>query len=216
MKRTCILFDLDGTLVDSYQALTSALNRTGETLLERDLTEEEVKTLVGEGVERLLTKAFPGAHISRDLMARFEVEYDKVCCEQSRLLDDVETTIFALRDAGIRMGVCTNKPTVFSQQIIDHFGLSDCFGAVVGPDLAGARKPDPAHLFATLARIGGSREEALFVGDMPIDIEAARAAEIPVAVIATGSSTAEELSSREPDFLLQRFSDVLSIIERSA
>jgi phosphoglycolate phosphatase len=216
MKRTCILLDLDGTLVDSYRALTSALNRTGAHLLERALSEEEVKSLVGEGVERLLAKAFPGARNDADLMARFESEYDLVCCEQSRLLDDVEPTIFSLRDAGIRMGVCTNKPTFFSQQIIDHFGLTDCFAAVVGPDVAGARKPDPAHLFATLERIGGAREDALFVGDMPIDIEAARAAEIPIAVIATGSSTAEELAERRPDYLLQRFSDVLALVERSA
>lgn len=206
-----LLFDLDGTLIDSYQALTTALNRTGESLLEKPLTEDDVKGLVGEGVERLLHKAF-GDGADHSLVAKFEEEYEKVCRTESRILDEVEETLARLEEKGFIMAVCTNKPTSFSQAILDHLGIARHFRAVVGPDLAGARKPDAAHVLYTLAEIGGDAERAYFVGDMPIDVVAARAANIRVAAIATGSATAEELASAGPDILLPRFSDLVDVV----
>lgn len=203
-----VIFDLDGTLIDSYQALTTALNRTGAELLKKPLTLTDVRDLVGEGVERLLEKAFGTA--SAHLIARFEEEYEKVCRAESRMLDHVEQTLEALERQQIAMAVCTNKPTSFSRAILEHLGISRHFGAVVGPDLAGARKPDPQHVLHTLAEIGGRREATLFVGDMPIDIAAARAAEIRVAAIATGSASAAQLRAADPDIMLQRFSDLLA------
>lgn len=203
-----LLFDLDGTLIDSYQGLTTALNQTGAELLEKPLTELEVKGLVGEGVERLLLKAF-GRGVDAKLVEKFEEEYAKVCCVESKMLDEVEETLAELESRGFMMGVCTNKPTSFSNSILQHLGISRHFRAVVGPDLAGSRKPDAKHVLATLDLIGGHREAAYFIGDMPIDIAAARAASIPVAAIATGSATAEELLAVKPDTLLQRFSDLV-------
>lgn len=211
-----LVFDLDGTLIDSYRALTIAINRTGSDLLERELTEDEVKGIVGEGVERLLQKAFSIADTGAELIRRFEDEYERVCCEESRLLDDVAATIEALSESELVMGVCTNKPTRFSEQILDHLGLARHFAAVVGPDLAGCRKPDPRHLLHTLERIGGDRESALFIGDMPIDIAAARAAGVRVAAIATGSASERELKAHDPDIYLQRFSDIRSVVEATA
>lgn len=206
-----LLFDLDGTLIDSYEALTTALNRTGESLLEQPLTVADVKGLVGEGVERLLQKAF-GDGAGVELVARFEEEYEKVCRTQSRILDEVEETLATLQERGFEMAVCTNKPTPFSQAILDHMGLAHHFRAVVGPDLTGARKPDPAHVLYTLSRIGGNPDQAYFIGDMPIDVVAARAANIRVAAIATGSATAEELAAAGPDILLQRFSHLVDVV----
>jgi phosphoglycolate phosphatase len=116
----------------------------------------------------------------------------------------------------VAMAVCTNKPTVFSKKILDFLGLSRHFRAIVGPDVAGARKPEARHLTFTLESVDCPREEALFVGDMPLDVRAARNSGIDVAVVATGSSTREQLTAADPDHFLERFSDLLKIVRREA
>lgn len=207
-----VVFDLDGTLIDSYSALTIALNRSGERYLPRPFTIDEVRALVGEGVERLLQKAFSIREVPDELIHSFEDEYERVCCTESRLLEEVDATLDTLASHGVEMAVCTNKPTNFSRQIIEHLGLSRHLSVVVGPDRAGARKPDPVHVWKTIEEMNGDRRSTLFVGDMPIDILAARSAEVPVATIATGSATVDELLAHRPDFMLDRLSDIVPLV----
>jgi phosphoglycolate phosphatase len=114
------------------------------------------------------------------------------------------------------MAVCTNKPTFFSKKILDFLNLSPHFRAIVGPDLAGARKPDARHVLRTLEEVGCSADGALFVGDMPIDVAAARNSGIDVAVVATGSSSYEQLVDAGPDYVLQRFADLVDIVRNGA
>lgn len=210
------VFDLDGTLIDSYRALTTAINRTAGDLGQRSLTIDQVKTVVGEGVERLLQKVFGIERIDREVIRRFERYYDEVCCVESHILEEVETTLEHLSSANVKMVVCTNKPTGFSKKILDHFALSPYFSAVVGPDVAGARKPAAEHVAHAMRAMNASGPETLFVGDMPIDVVAARNASIDVAAIATGSSDAESLRAAAPDYLLDRFSDLERLFESEA
>jgi phosphoglycolate phosphatase len=211
-----IVFDLDGTLVDSYEALTNAINYTrGEHGLAA-ISAESIRGLVGDGLEPLLERVFAPGRVPPQATALFEQKYDELCCGQSVTLHDVEPTLAALDALGIRMAVCTNKPTSFSTKILDHLGIAHYFAAVVGPDLAGARKPDGAHVRATLAAAGGPTGRALFVGDMTIDVAAARNGGLPVAVIATGSNSAEALRAAEPDYFLNGFSDLVGIAKNGA
>lgn len=216
LRYRAVLFDLDGTLVDSYAALTEAVNHARQTEGLDDLSSEHIRELVGEGVEKLLQRAFARTDISRTVIDAFEGRYDEVCCAGSRVLADVEATLGELAALGIEMAVCTNKPTVFSKKILDFLGLSHYFRAIVGPDMAGARKPDAQHLAYTLRAVQCTDGEALFVGDMPIDVRAARNSGIDVAVVATGSSSREQLTASEPDHFLERFSDLLKIVRREA
>jgi phosphoglycolate phosphatase len=117
---------------------------------------------------------------------------------------------------GVVMAVCTNKPTSFSKKILDFLELARFFRGIVGPDLAGARKPDARHLLVTLDTVECTPAEALFVGDMPVDVRAARNSGIDVAVLATGSSTRAELTAAEPDHFLERFSDLVDLVRRAA
>lgn len=212
LRYRAVLFDLDGTLVDSYAALTEAVNhaRRGEGL--HDLDAERIRTLVGDGLEKLLQRAFGRDEIERHTVEAFETRYDEVCCEGSRVLADVESTLEQLAARGIAMGVCTNKPTVFSRKILDFVGLSRYFRAIVGPDLAGARKPEARHLLVTLEAARCAAEETLFVGDMPIDVRAARNSGVDVAVVPTGSSSREQLVAAAPDHFLERFSDLVKLV----
>jgi len=114
------------------------------------------------------------------------------------------------------MAVCTNKPTFFSKKILDFLDLSRHFASIVGPDLAGARKPEARHLLVTLTSVGCDPSAALFVGDMPIDVCAARNSGIDAAVVATGSSSREQLAAAEPDHFLERFSDLVKLVRREA
>jgi phosphoglycolate phosphatase len=194
-----VLFDLDGTLVDSYAALSEAVNHARREHALDELPSERIRDLVGEGLEKLL-----------------QSRYDEICGAESRVLDDVETTLASLSKLGVPMAVCTNKPTGFSRKILDFLGLSTHFRAIVGPDVAGARKPDARHVLRTLEEAGCGTRGALFVGDMPIDVAAARNSGIEVAVLATGSSSLEELMTAKPDHLLERFSDLVALVGNGA
>ncbi|HUP61450.1 MAG TPA: HAD hydrolase-like protein [Thermoanaerobaculia bacterium] len=216
LRYRAVLFDLDGTLVDSYSALTEAVNHARRTHGLHELSAAQIRDFVGDGVERLLQRAFERTDLPRSVQDAFESRYDEVCCGESKVLADVEATLESLSRLGVEMAVCTNKPTIFSKKILDFLGLSRHFRAIVGPDAAGARKPEAAHLLFTLASVESAPGEALFVGDMPIDVRAARNSGLDVAVVATGSSSAEELEAAEPDHFLERFADLVRIVRREA
>jgi len=216
LRYRAVLFDLDGTLVDSYNALAEAVNHARRTHGLHELSAARVKEFVGDGMERLLQRAFERTDVPRSVHDAFVARYDEVCCSESRVLADVEATLERLTKLEVKMAVCTNKPTFFSKKILDFLDLSRHFAAVVGPDLAGARKPEPRHLLFTLDSVDCDPREALFVGDMPVDVRAARNSGMDVAVVATGSSTHEQLAAAEPDHFLERFSDLLKIVRREA
>ena len=216
LRYRAVLFDLDGTLVDSYAALAEAVNHARRTHGLDPLPEGRIREFVGDGIERLLQRAFERTDVPATVLEAFEARYDEVWCRESRILAGVEATMQALADLGVEMAVCTNKTTVFSRKILDFLGLSRHLRGIVGPDVAGARKPDARHLLYTLGTVDASAGETLFVGDMPIDIRAARNSGLDVAVVTTGSSTREELMASEPDHLLEQFADLVRIVRREA
>ena len=216
LRYRAVLFDLDGTLVDSYNALTEAVNHARRTHGLPELSSTDIREMVGEGIERLLQRAFDRTEVSESIVQSFVSRYDDICCAESRVLEEVEGTLRQLSDLGVAMAVCTNKPTVFSKKILDFLGLSHYFRAIVGPDIAGARKPEARHLTVTLAFTECAPEDALFVGDMPLDIHAARNSGIDVAVVAPRSSTPEQLMASGPRHFLGRLSDLIKIVRREA
>ena len=212
LRYRAVLFDLDGTLVDSYTALAEAVNHARRTHGLHELGSARIREFVGDGIERLLQRAFERTDVPESVLTAFESRYDEVCCHESKVLADVEATLEQLAELGVEMAVCTNKPTVFSKKILDFLGLSRHLRSIVGPDLAGARKPEARHLLYTLETVGCAPAETLFVGDMPIDVRAARNSGVDVAVVPTGSSTREQLVASQPDHFLERFSDLVKLI----
>jgi phosphoglycolate phosphatase len=212
LRYQAVLFDLDGTLVDSYAALAEAVNFARREHGLHELSAARIRDFVGDGLDTLLRRAFNADTVPRSVKDAFESRYDEICCQESTILADVETTLETLLGLGVAMAVCTNKPTSFSKKILTFLKLAPYFRAIVGPDLAGARKPDAQHVLHTLEATACAASDALFVGDMPIDVHAARNSGMDVAVLATGSSTAEALQASRPDHYLERFSDLVRVV----
>jgi len=212
LRYRAVLFDLDGTLVDSYAALTEAVNYARREHGLHELSAARIRDFVGDGLDKLLQRAFDTEQIPSSVNDAFENRYDEICCAESKILADVETTLETLSGLGVAMAVCTNKPTSFSKKILAFLQLAPYFRAIVGPDLAGARKPSAQHVLHTLEATECAKEDALFVGDMPIDVHAARKSGIDVAVVATGSSTPEALRAAAPDHYLARFADLVGVV----
>jgi len=211
LRYRAVLFDLDGTLVDSYAALAEAVNYSRRQHGLGDLPAARIRSFVGHGLETLLDRAFD-SEVPLSARSAFEARYDEICCAESKVLVDVRATLEALSDLGLVMAVCTNKPTAFSRKILQFLELAPFFRAIVGPDLAGARKPDARHVLHTLEATACGPSDALFVGDMPIDVHAARNSGVAVAVVPTGSSTSEQLKASAPDHYLDRFADLVRIV----
>jgi len=216
LRYRAVLFDLDGTLVDSYAALADAVNYARRQHGLEDLATDAIREFVGDGLEKLMQRAFDCDAVPPSATEAFEARYDEICCTQSRVLADVEATLTALDDIGVAMAVCTNKPTAFSRKILEFLNLAGFFRAIVGPDVAGARKPDAQHVLRTLEATHCSPSEALFVGDMPIDVQAARNSGIAAAVVPTGSSSSSALKAAGPDHYLDRLADLVQIVRNGA
>ncbi|GLS29015.1 phosphoglycolate phosphatase [Mesorhizobium albiziae] len=187
-----ILFDLDGTLIDSAPDITAAVN---ELLAGRGLPPlslAQVKSMIGNGVEKLVERAFAasGTPLSNGGLEEANREmapiYLRHITRLTRLLPGAAEALAQLHVAGVRLGVATNKPQLATREILLHFGLAERLGAIVGGDAVTRKKPAPDSLLLALERLGTEPRDALMVGDSIADVEAARAADMPVIIIRGG------------------------------
>lgn len=208
-----IAFDLDGTLVDTAPDLVGTLN----LLLGQEglppLAFHDARRLIGQGPRRMVERGFEaaGAPLSVErldmLFERFLAEYGPRMAEESRPFPGVSGALRSLRAGGARLAVCTNKPTALSMRLLEAVGLAPFFDAVVGPDTAGARKPDPRHLEAAARAAGGSLSRAVMVGDASTDAQVARAA--GAALILVGFGYADVAPTElAPDALIDHFDEL--------
>jgi phosphoglycolate phosphatase len=187
-----IAFDLDGTLVDTAPDLIGTLNFILAEHGHEGLPLDAARSLVGHGARAMLERGFAAAHemLAPDRMDRLFAHFIDLYLDRiamaSRPFPGVLAAMDALEAAGARLAVCTNKRTDLSLALLDALDLTHRFAAVVGPDLAGARKPDPRHLVYTVAAAGGRLERALMVGDATTDTGAALAAGVPVVAVTFG------------------------------
>ena len=187
-----LVFDLDGTLVDSYAAIAESLNhaRAGWDL--PALSEDEVRHQVGRGLESLIADLVGPDRVEEGVV-RFRDRYAEVYATGTLVLDGVPETLERLAGAGYSMAVASNKPARFTGPILTHFGLDHLFVTVEGPDTAGSTKPEPEMIRRCIRAMDLPAGDAVYVGDMVLDVESGRRAGVDVILVAGGSSTFEKL-----------------------
>jgi phosphoglycolate phosphatase len=197
-----VLFDFDGTLADSYPAITASVNHVRGLYGLGPLSVAEVRPHVGRGAPSLLTHTV-GAGDPDANVAAYKAHHPSVLRSGTALLPGAAEALAALAGRGLKLGVCSNKPVAFTRELLAILGLTDRFAAVLGPEDVARPKPAPDMLLAALDRLGVAPAEALYVGDMTVDVQTARAAGVAVWVVPTGSDTADALRQAGPDRLLR-------------
>ena len=213
MSQPTIIFDLDGTLVDTAPDLIDTLN----LILGREglppVAYHEARTLIGFGARRMIerglalsAKTVPSGEIDR-MFVDFIAHYSGHIADRSRPFPGLEAALDLLAARGCRFAVCTNKMERLSVQLLEALGLAGRFAAICGSDTFGVQKPDARAVLSTLRKCGGAASRALMVGDSQTDIAAAKAAGIPVVAVDFGY-TETPVSELGPDKIISHFDDL--------
>jgi len=218
MSYQCLLFDLDGTLVDSRADLVNSVNLMLAELGRRTLPDTRVLTFVGEGarllVERALRAGQNGAPSDYDVDQALEIfrrHYRDHLLDQTRVYPGVRQTLARL--CHIPKAVVTNKSYEFTIPLLEGIGLSSYFEVVIGGDCLPERKPSPLMLFEAASRCGVQASECLMVGDSRVDIEAGRAAHMKTCGYIPGFCGRTELVNAGVDYVIERFSELCALVE---
>ncbi len=205
-----VLFDFDGTLVDSFAAIAASTNHVRGRYGLPPLAEAEVRRHVGYGLEHLLQTLVPDAPLD-EAVACYRQHHARVLFPLTRLMPGVAETVPELARRGYRLGICSNKRREFTQQLVEASGLTPYFRCVLGPEDVGHRpKPDPTMLLEGLKRLEVAAAEAVYVGDMTIDVRTARAAGVVVWLVRGGAESSWDAAT--PDRVLDHFADLLTAL----
>ena len=173
-----LIFDLDGTLIDSAVGIAACLDRIAQERGAAPVTVETVCRLISKGALELVGQSLGSADPEADLTLFRKILAARIT-DPAELYPGVAKAIRHFAKAGVTMGICSNKPQHLTLRTLEDVGLTDCFGAIVGGDAASGHKPDPAHLDEVCRLLGLSRDGCLLIGDSEVDQAAARAAGMP-------------------------------------
>jgi phosphoglycolate phosphatase len=212
-----IVFDLDGTLVDTAPDLISTLN----LILTREglspVAYDDARRLIGGGARGMIERAVTeegrdcsNAELDR-MFGAFVEHYAAHIADRSRPFPHVEAALAQLAEAGHRLAVCTNKLEWLSVRLLDTLNLSRHFAAICGQDTFGVMKPDPEILRRTILRVGGDPAAAIMVGDSGTDVRTSRAATVPVIAVDFGYSEVP-IATLQPDRIIGSFADLAAAV----
>lgn len=215
-----VLFDLDGTLLDTVPDLYAAVCAMLDDLGRPALPEEAIRSYVGRGVANLVKRSLAGSldaaeddsPAPADAVASFRRHYARENGRQSRLFPGVREGLEAIRDMGLPMAVITNKPEAFTRPLLEMTGLDKFFGVVVSGDNLPRHKPDPMSLVWTCGRLGISPADALFIGDSVNDFLAARAACCRVFLLPYGYNEGRDVQELDCDAIVSSIESAAALI----
>lgn len=212
MPTRAVLFDFDGTLADSFGAIASSTNHVRRAYGLPDLPEREVRMCVGLGLAQLMADLVPNAPTD-EAVNLYREHHTTVMLAGTKLMPGVAEAVATLARRGYRLAVCSNKRAEFTRNLADHLGLRPAVAEVLGPeDVGGRAKPDPAMLLEALRRLGDSPAGAVYVGDMAVDVHAARAAGVPVWLVLGGAAGRESAEDSDPDRVLGSFAELPGLL----
>lgn len=189
MVTSAVVFDLDGTLVDSAGDIAEAVNRTLDDLSLPRVSEATVRSWIGEGVRKLVTTALRDAgseHTLDEVMPSFMRHYHECLLRSPQLYDGVLETLEALQAQRLPMAICTNKPSALVPPLLEHLGIDRFFAHIIGGDSLPQRKPAPEPLQHVAVLLGQPVQACLMVGDSATDLHAANNAGMPIVLVRYG------------------------------
>lgn len=219
MPARAVIFDLDGTLVDTAPDLMRATNHVLAGLGRRPIGLDEVRVFVGHGARALIAR---GMAATGGLPDGFDVEpayrafvsyYGDHICEGSMVFPGLLPLLDRLKAEGYGLGICTNKLEGLSVQLIEAFGMSGYFGSIVGPDTLGIAKPDRRPFDEAVRRLGLDAPAAVMVGDSETDVLTARNAGVPVLAVPFGY-TPKPVAEYRPDALISHYDQGWAALQR--
>ncbi len=221
-QKTVLLFDLDGTLVDSAPDLALALNMTLRDLKLCEYNEPTIRRWVGNGAKLLIERALSSTSktnksdpaLVNDALALFVQHYQNGLCIKSALYSDVKEGLLTLKASGFRLAIITNKSEAFISPILVGLGIGGLFEVLIGGDTLSEKKPHPAPLNYALQQLKVPAEQCLMIGDSKNDILAAKAANITSVGLTYGYNYGENIADYQPDFCFDSFSELLAALQR--
>lgn len=206
-----LLFDLDGTLVDSVADLTTSLNLLADELGHPQLSTEYVRGIVGDGATKLIKRAYGAENYQREQLFRFLDIYGEHLLDQTRCYPGIEELL--QRYPAESMAVVTNKPHALTVQLLDGLNLTKHFKVVIGGDSCAEKKPHPLPVQNALAALGAKPAEAIMIGDHHTDLYSGRDAGTATCFCAYGLGNSDGL---EPDCSVQASEELLQLFPGTA
>lgn len=207
-----LIFDLDGTLVDSKKDLTSSVNHVRSTFHLPELSEGEISAFIGDGAQMLIQRALGAEASPADVHSGLQLFlsfYREHMLDQSVLYPGVRETLNRLADH--RLAVLTNKPIRFSRTMLDGLGILHLFAAVYGGNSFERKKPDPVGVFQILHDTSGQLEQTWMIGDSSVDVLTGRNAGVRTCGVSWGYAT-DSFKANPPDVLIHRFEELEGIV----
>lgn len=214
-----VMFDLDGTLVETAPEICDAVNDTLRHFALAPVAQQQVNDWIGHGTHSLLVQALAfsqgiteaavrASATLAELAAVFKTHYALRCGTRSQPYPDVLDTLERLRQRGAHLAVVTNKESAYTQTVLDAHALTCYFDAVICGDTFATKKPSPEGVLACLAQFGVAASEALFVGDSSIDVATARNAGVPVWAVPYGYNMGQPIAASAPDRLIATIAEI--------
>jgi phosphoglycolate phosphatase len=219
MPQPLIVFDLDGTLVDTAPDLIATLNVVFAREGLPPVPYDQARTLIGGGARAMIARGLeaegrkPCPAQLDQLLADFIAHYSAHIADQSRPFAGVEDALAHLATEDFRLAVCTNKLEGLSVKLLTALGLAPRFAVICGQDTFGVQKPDPRMLRQTIAAAGGSIEAAIMVGDSETDIRTARGAGVPIIAVDFGYTPRPVIEFR-PDRVIGHFNHLAAAVAK--
>ena len=209
-KDATIVFDLDGTLVDTAPDLTNALNDVLTRRGHAAVSAETIRACVGHGARIMIEEALERADAREDvdqMLAEFLLHYEANIANESRPFPGAVAALEALAAQGATLAVCTNKREHLSRRLLQALQIEGYFRALAGRDTFAVSKPDPGHLTGVIALAGGTPSRAIMVGDSDIDLRTAKAASVPAILVSFGYA-ASPLEGFAPEAVIDHFDEL--------
>ena len=221
-NKKAILFDLDGTLIDSVPDLSTAVNEMLKALERETFSEDTIRYWVGNGAQMLVKRALSGQseideNLDHNLFEKaleiFLTLYEKNLCKETKPYPNVPATLNALHASNYRLVIVTNKPYDFVAPILKGLEIESLFEFWLGGDSLEKKKPDPLPLIHACERLGLTTDQCVMVGDSKNDLLAANAVDMDSIGVTYGYNYGEAVSVYNPNFIAEDFSDILSAFD---